>query len=93
VNFEDEFVRHRKIDFFDLAIIKKYGSKSRVVDFSSIKNAVIELTIDESNAYKIAIGKITIIESAGFKFFEVEGFQTIVDVVVVLVKEILGQFL
>jgi hypothetical protein len=73
-----------------LAIIKKYGSKSRVVDFSGIEIAVDKLTIDKSDTYKIAIGEITIIESAGFKFFEVEGFQTIVEVVVVLVKEILG---
>jgi hypothetical protein len=92
VNFEDEFVTHSKIDFFDLAIVKKYGSKSRVIDFGSIKNAVVELAIDKSDAYKIAFRKIAIGKCAAFKFFEVERFQTIVDAVVVLVKEILGHF-
>ena len=92
MNFEDEFVTHREIDFFDLAIIKIDGSKSRVVDFGSIEIAVVKLAIDKSNAYKIAIGKITIVKSAAFKFFEVECFQTIMDVVVVLVKEVLGHF-
>jgi hypothetical protein len=54
VNFEDEFVAHGKIDFFDLAIVKKYGSKSGVIDFGSIEDAVVELAIDKSDAYKIA---------------------------------------
>ncbi len=92
MNFENKLVAHRKIDFFDLAMIKKYGSKSGVVDFSGIKNTVVELAIDKSDAYKIALGKIAIDKSAGFKFFEVEGFQTIVGIVVVLVKEILGHW-
>lgn len=92
MNLEDEFVTHREIDVFDLAIIKKYGSKSRVVDFGSIEIAVVKLAIDKSNTYKIALGKIAIVESAGFKFFEVECFQTIIEVVVVLVKEVLGHF-
>lgn len=73
-------------------MIKKYSSKSGMIDFSGIKNTMVELAIDKSDAYKITIGKIAIVESAGFKFFKVEGFQTIVDVVVVLVKEILGHF-
>ncbi|KDN54582.1 hypothetical protein FEM21_23050 [Flavobacterium seoulense] len=93
VYFEYEFVTHGKIDFFDLAIIKIDGSKSRVIDFCIIKNAIIELAIDKSNAYKIAFGKITIGKRTAFKFFKVERFQTIVEVVVMLVKEVLGHFL
>lgn len=92
MNFEDEFVTHREIDLFDLALIKKYGSKSRVIDFGSIEIAVIELAINKSNTYKIAFRKITIVKSTAFKFFEVERFQTIMEVFVVLVKEILGHF-
>jgi len=92
VNFENEFVTHGKIDFFDLAIVKEYGSKSRVIDFSIIKNAVVELAIDKNDAYEITFRKIAIGKCTAFKFFEVERFQTIVDVVVVLVKEILGHF-
>lgn len=92
MHFENEFVAHRKINFFDLAIVKIHGSKSRVIDFGLIENAVIELAIYESNAYQIAIGKITIGKSTGFKFFEIEGFLTVADIVVMLVKEILGHF-
>lgn len=92
MNFENEFVDHSKIDFFDLAIIKKYGSKSRVIDFSIIKNAVVELAIYKSDAYEITFRKIAIGKCAAFKFFKVERFQTIADIVVVLVKEILGHF-
>ena len=92
MNLEDEFVTHGEIDVFDLAIIKKYGSKSRMIDFGSIEIAVVKLAIHKSNTYKIAFRKITIVKSAAFKFFEVECFQTIMDVVVVLVKEVLGHF-
>lgn len=92
MHFEYEFVAHRKINFFNLAIVKIHGSKSRVIDFGSVEVAVVELAIYESNANQIAIRKITIGKSTGFKFFEIEGFQTVVEVVVVLVKEILGHF-
>ena len=92
MNLEDEFVTHREIDVFDLAIIKIDGSKSGVIDLRSIEIAVVELAIDKSNTYKIAFRKITIVKSAAFKFFEVERFQTIADVVVMLVKEVLGHF-
>ena len=92
MNLEDEFVTHREIDVFDLAIIKKCGSKSRVIDFGSIEITVVKLAIDKSNTYKIAFRKITIVKSAAFKFFEVECFQTIADVVILLVKEVLGHF-
>lgn len=92
MNLEDEFVTHREIDLFDLALIKKYGSKCGMIDFGSIEITIIELAIDKSDAYKIAFRKITIGKCAAFKFFEVECFQTIADVVVVLVKEVLGHF-
>ncbi|GGA85455.1 hypothetical protein GCM10008015_27750 [Flavobacterium palustre] len=51
MNFEDEFVTHGKIDFFDLAILKKYGSKSGVVDFGIVKDAVVKPTVNKGNAY------------------------------------------
>ncbi|GEL11059.1 hypothetical protein FGL01_17980 [Flavobacterium glycines] len=88
--FKNEFVTHGKIDFFNLAIIKICRSKCCVVNFSGIKNAVVKLTIDKSNTYQIAIGKITIGKRTRFKFFKVEGFLTVADIVVMLVKEILG---
>ncbi|KQB43962.1 hypothetical protein RCH33_452 [Flavobacterium daejeonense] len=93
MHFKNEFVTHSKIDLLDLAIIEIDRSKSRVVDFGLIKNAVVELTIDKCNPYHIAIGKNAIGKSTGFKFLEVEAFLTVADVVVMLVKEILGHFL
>lgn len=61
-----------------------------MVDFGGIEIAVVKLAINKSDTYKIAIGKIAVVESTGFKFFEMERFLTVVEVVVVLVKEILG---
>ncbi|GEC71393.1 hypothetical protein FFL01_09320 [Flavobacterium flevense] len=55
MNFENEFVAHGKIDFFDLALVKKHGSKSGVIDPGGIEIAVIKLAINKGNAYKITI--------------------------------------
>ena len=92
MNFENEFVAHRKIDFFDLALIKKYRSKSSVINSGGIEIAVIKLAIDKGNAYKITIWKIAIGKRAGFKFFKVQRFLSVADVVVVLLKEIFSHF-
>mgnify|MGYP007089531284 CR=1 FL=1 len=93
MNFKDEFVAHRKIYFFDFATIKKHASKCYVIDFGSAKNTIIKSTIDKNYPNKITLREITIVESATFKFFQIDFLFTISDVVVFDVKEIIGHFL
>lgn len=68
MNFKDEFVTHRKIHVFHFATVEKHRSKCHVIDFGSAKKTIVEGAIDKNHPNKIALRKITIVESAAFKF-------------------------
>ena len=92
MHFKNEFVTHRKIDLFYFATVKKYASQSYVIDFGSAKNTVVESAIDKNDSNKVALREIATVESATFKFFQIDFFFTISDVVVFDVKEIVWHF-
>jgi NifB/MoaA-like Fe-S oxidoreductase len=90
MNFKNEFVTHRKIDFFHFATIEKYASQGYMVDFGSAKNTIIKSTINKNHSNKIALREITTVESTAFKFLQIDFLFTVSDVVVFDVKKVLG---
>ena len=68
MNFENEFVAHRKIDFFHFATVKMNGSQTNVIYFGSTKNTIVKVTIDKNNSNKIALREIALVECTAFKF-------------------------
>ena len=90
MNFKNEFVTHRKIDLFYFATVKKYASKCHVIDFGFAKITIVKGAIDKNYSNKIALREIATVESATFKFFQIDFFFTVSDVVVFDVKEVLG---
>ena len=90
MHFKNEFVTHRKIDLFYFATVKKYASQSYVIDFGSAKNTIVEGAIYKNHSNKIALREIATVESATFKFFQIDIFFTVSDVVVFDVKKVLG---
>ena len=55
MDFENQFVTHRKIDFSYFATIKKYASQCYVIDFGTAKNAIVKGAIDKNDSNKVAL--------------------------------------
>ncbi len=72
MDFENELVAHRKIDFPQIAITEPNRPESNVVDFRTIEIAMLKRTIDKRDADEIARRKIAMAERTAFKLPEVE---------------------
>jgi hypothetical protein len=93
MNLKNEFVAHRKIYFLHFATIKKYASKCHVIDFGSAKKTIVKGAIDKNYPNKIALREIATVESATFKFLQIDFLFTVSEVVVFDVKEIIWHLL
>jgi hypothetical protein len=88
VNFKDKLINHCKIDISNFTFIEKYRSQTRVINFSSIKVAIVKITIYKSGSHKDTIGEITIGESAILEFFITDFVFTKSDSIVLDIKKI-----
>ena len=79
MDFENEFVAHRKIDIGEIASVEINRSKCDIIDLCPGKIAVVKRAIDERHGKKHALGKIAICKSATFEFFEIGSFPIVCD--------------
>ena len=90
MNFKDKFINHCKINIANFTFIEKHCSQTCVVDFGSIKIAIVKITIYESGSHKDAIGKITIGKSAILELLVTDFVFTKSNSVVLDIKEIVA---
>lgn len=67
-NVKKELVAHGKIDFFHRTMMEACRSQSNIIDFGTIKITTTKNTIDKTYRQKIALGEITTLKVAFFKF-------------------------
>ena len=92
MHFENEFVAHCKIHFFNFAPIKSYSPKSHVINFGFAKNTIVKNTINKSHSQKGAGRKVTVIKNTAFKIFKINIVFTVNNGIVLFIKEIFRCF-
>jgi len=90
VNFKYKFINHCKIDITNFTFIEKHRSQTRVVDFGSIKIAIIKTTIYKCSSHKDTFCKITIGESAILELLVTDFVFTKSNSFVLNIKEIVA---
>ncbi len=92
MNFENQFVAHGKINFFDFAVIKSDTSKSHIINFGFVENTIVKSAVDKGNGKKSAGRKITIIKNAAFEVFKIKIIFGVNNRIVFFIKKIFAFF-